>query len=179
MHKDNLPIAEPCQVDFDAMLRGEKSRFCGACKKHVHELTKLTEAEARTLLATPSTEGLCVRYVHDELGHVVFRDSFRERPIPANALIRAKRVLQTALVALPLSLTACMGASQQRPALMGEPAPSFAPDASPPDPAVNPSGQDASTPLATSTSADAGAPKLPKAAGDEQSPKPSPLPLAR
>lgn len=168
MHKDSLPIAKPCHVDFDAMTRGDKSRFCGACKKQVHELTKLTESEARTLLAAPSAEGLCVRYVHDDLGHVVFRDSFRDRPIPASTLVRAKRVLQTALVALPLSLTACMGGAQ-RPALMGEPAPAYAPDASVPDPAVNPNGQD-----------DAGAPKLPKAAGDEQSPKPAaPLPLAR
>ena len=172
MHKDSLPIAKPCHVDFDAMTRGDKSRFCGACKKHVHELTKLTESEARALLAAPSAEGLCVRYVHDDLGHVVFRDSFRDRPIPASSLVRAKRVLQTALVALPLSLTACMGAAQQRPVLMGEPAPSYAPDASAPDPASNPSSQDASTPLATSTSDDAGAPKLP------QAPSPT-LPLAR
>lgn len=179
MHKDSLPIAKPCHVDFDAMTRGDKSRFCGACKKHVHELTKLTESEARTLLAAPSAEGLCVRYVHDDLGHVVFRDSFRDRPIPASTLIRAKRVLQTALVALPLSLTACMGGAQPRPALMGEPAPVFGPDASAPDPAVSPSGQDAATPLATGSSDDAGAPKLPKA-GEDQPPKAAPpLPLAR
>lgn len=165
MHKDDLPIAEPCHVDFDAMIRGEKSRFCGACKKHVHELTKLTESEARVLLTTPSAEGLCVRYVHDDLGHVVFRDTFRERPIPASSLVRAKRVLQTALVALPLSLTACMGAAQ-RPALMGEPVPAFAPDASAPAPT-------------TSAGEDAGAAPLPSGPA-AQSPTPAePTPLAR
>ncbi len=168
MHKDSLPIAKPCHVDFDAMTRGDKSRFCGACKKHVHELTKLTESEARALLAAPSAEGLCVRYVHDDLGHVVFRDSFRDRPIPAISLVRAKRVLQTALVALPLSLTACMGASQQRPALMGEPAPAFAPDASVPEASAASAGNDS------------GAPNLPKSDPDYQSPKPAhPSPLAR
>jgi hypothetical protein len=179
MHKDALRIDEPCQMDFDAMTRGDRSRFCGACKKHVHELTKLTESEARRLLATPSTEGLCVRYVYDDLGHVVFRDSFRDHPIPGSALVRAKRVLQTALVALPLSLTACMGAAQ-RPALMGEPAPYFGPDASAPDPAVSPAAGDASASPSTSVSHDAGAPKQPKTGEDEQSPKPAaPLPLAR
>lgn len=166
MHKDNLPIAKPCHVDFDAMTRGDKSRFCGACKKHVHELTKLTESEARALLTAPSAEGLCVRYVHDDLGHVVFRDTFRERPIPASSLVRAKRVLQTALVALPLSLTACMGAAQPRPALMGEPAPAFAPDASAPAPTTN-------------AGDDAGAANLPSGP-IEQSPNPAePAPLAR
>lgn len=179
MHKDSLPIAKPCHVDFDAMTRGDKSRFCGACKKHVHELTKLTESEARALLAAPSAEGLCVRYVHDDLGHVVFRDSFRDRPIPASTLVRAKRVLQTALVALPLSLTACMGAAQ-RPALMGEPAPYFGPDASALDPAANPTAADASASPSASSNDDAGAPKSPKVGADGQLAKPAPpSPLAR
>lgn len=161
MHKDTLRIAEPCQADWSAMTAGDRSRFCGACRKHVHELARLSVAEALELLATPSAEGLCVRAVHDDLGHVLFRDTF-PRPLPAAALVRAKRVLQTALLALPLSLTACMGAAPQP--LMG--APMAIPTAS-----VAPSGS--ATPA---VSADAGALESPPIEGPDASPK---LPVAR
>lgn len=57
MHTDSLRIAAPCQADWSAMMAGDRSRFCGACKKHVHELARLSEAEALALLATPSAEG--------------------------------------------------------------------------------------------------------------------------
>lgn len=121
MHKDAIRIAEPCHADWRSMTARDKGRFCGECKKHVHELARLSEAEATALLATPSVEGLCVRYVHDELGRVLFRDTFAPRPVPAGALVRAKRALQTAALALPLSLTACMGAAPRPEPVMGAP----------------------------------------------------------
>ncbi|HRG96141.1 MAG TPA: hypothetical protein PLR99_07835 [Polyangiaceae bacterium] len=165
MQKDTLRIAEPCQADWSAMTAGDRSRFCGACKKHVHELVKLSEAEARELLARPSAEGLCVRAVHDELGHVLFRDTF-PRPVPAAALVRAKRVLQTALLAVPLSLTACMGAAPRPEPLMGAPM-------------EIPTDSDAradSAPPLLPVVGDAGAPESPSIEGPDASPK---LPVAR
>lgn len=119
MHKDALPISEPCHADWNAMKRGDKSRFCGECKKSVHDVSKLSRAQADALFSAPATEGLCVRYLYDELGHVVFADTFRDRPVPAAALLRktAKAIAASALLALPLSLTACMGA-MERPAPM-------------------------------------------------------------
>lgn len=96
-----------------------KKRFCADCKKHVHDLSRMSEEEARTLMSAPSTEDLCVRYVYDELGKVVF--DMDQKMVMSNALVRAKRFVQTAVVvALPLSLTACMG-SAPRPML--QPAP--------------------------------------------------------
>ncbi len=127
MKRDELPIASPCQADFASMspvaaLR-EKGRFCGDCKKVVHDLSKMTAREARSLLAAPKTEGLCVRYLYDAAGEIVFQ---RELGIvPASELSRFARMARGAkiavAVALPLSLTACMGAAPNRPPQNPEP----------------------------------------------------------
>lgn len=137
MHKDALPIAEPCHADWNAMKRGDTSRFCGDCKKSVHDLSKLSASRAAALFAAPATEGLCVRYLYDELGHVVFADTFRDRPVPVVALLRktAKAAAAAALLALPLSLTACMGA-MQRPMPVAPPPAAPATDAAAVDPNV-------------------------------------------
>jgi hypothetical protein len=105
--RDDVQIDSPCGLDFSKMTRAEATkRFCGDCRKHVHDLTRLTPGEIRELLATPATEGLCVRYVADERGRLVTLPD-----VPTSALTRAKRiVLAAAALAAPLSLTACMGA---------------------------------------------------------------------
>lgn len=170
MNKDDLRIAEPCHADWNAMKRGDKSRFCGDCKKVVHDLSKLTRAEAAKLLATQATPrsradgpSLCVRALHDELGQVAFLDSFHlsrpaDAPVPVASLLRktAKRVATAALLAFPLSLTACMGAMQ------------------PPPPPPPPPPPTAPAPLET---VDAGAPMGSAVAPSEAS-KPA-LPLAK
>ncbi len=98
------------------MQRGDKSRFCSECKTAVHDLSAMTKREAADLLAAPENASLCVRYLHDEMGHMLFVDTYRDRPIPMVALLR-KRVTQAAAVAaLGMSLTACMGA-RARPAM--------------------------------------------------------------
>jgi hypothetical protein len=50
----------------------ERGRFCASCRKVVTELTPMTEAEVRTLMRSPP-EGLCVRYLADERGEIIFR----------------------------------------------------------------------------------------------------------
>ena len=91
------------------MKAGDKGRYCDACKKTVHDLSAMTKKEARALLAAPQTEGLCVRYLYDRHGEIAFRDT-----VPAGSLVRAKRALAAAAVlAVPLSLAACMGAPQR------------------------------------------------------------------
>lgn len=112
MRRDDIRIDLPCNADWDTMTPAGKKRFCADCKKHVHDLSRMSEGEARALMSAPSTEGLCVRYVYDELGRVVF--DLDQKIVMTNALVRAKRFVQTAaMVALPLSLTACMGAAQR------------------------------------------------------------------
>jgi hypothetical protein len=118
MKNSDLPIAEPCSADWSTMTLADRGRFCGACKKVVHELTRLTERQARALLASPPTEGLCVRYVHDHTGEIVFRPE-----VPVSALTRMKRAAAVlAAASLPLGLTGCMGAATP-PAVMGAPPP--------------------------------------------------------
>lgn len=60
MHRDDLPIAEPCGADWNGMEGGDRRRFCSACTKHVHDLSAMTESEATALLAEESRP--CVRY---------------------------------------------------------------------------------------------------------------------
>lgn len=72
----------------------------------------MSKAEAAVLLAAPTTEDLCVRYLHDEMGHLVFVDTFRDRPIPSVVLLRKRTSQAVAVAALGMSLTACMGARQ-------------------------------------------------------------------
>lgn len=112
MKNQDVAVESPCNANWSAMQRGDKSRFCSDCKKTVHDLTSMSQAEASTLLAAPATEELCVRYLHDELGHLVFVDTFRDRPIPLVALLRKRAGQAVAVAALGMSLTACMGARQ-------------------------------------------------------------------
>jgi hypothetical protein len=143
MNRREIPIAAPCSADWKTMTLADRGRFCGQCRKVVHELARLTEAEARRLLASPPTEGLCVRYVHDARGEIVFRRDL----IPSAALARAKRMAAAALagVAFPLAATGCA-----RTTLTGSPPP------------VAPTAQEevmmGAPPLAPATEGDAGQP---------------------
>ncbi len=94
------------------MKPGDRKRFCGECRKHVHDLSSMTRHEAREVLQSRPTEGLCVRYLYDAHGDVVFRGA----PMPASFLSRAKRI--AAAAALPMSLAACSGAPPPAP-MMG------------------------------------------------------------
>lgn len=70
MHRDQLPIPEPCSADWDAMTGGSRKRFCDHCSKHVHDLSAMTEAEAGAVLEEP---GVCVRYTVKPDGGIRFR----------------------------------------------------------------------------------------------------------
>ncbi|HEX8792760.1 MAG TPA: hypothetical protein VF765_17565 [Polyangiaceae bacterium] len=114
MNRSDIPIASPCHADWSTMSLADRGRFCGACRKVVRELRQMTENEARALLASPPTEGLCVRYVHDATGEILFR---RDDVIPAGKLLRRTAAV-VALAVLPMGTVACMGAA---PALTGSP----------------------------------------------------------
>ncbi len=109
--REDVRIQSPCGVDFRKMTRVEATkRFCAECRKHVHDLTAMTEDEAKALLDSPATDGLCVRYLADERGRIVFL------PVPVqNLTVRKRAVLAASMVAAATSLTACMGAMQPPP----------------------------------------------------------------
>jgi hypothetical protein len=112
MNRSELPIASPCNADWTTMTLEDRGRFCGECSKVVRELAQLTESEARALLASPPTEGLCVRYVHDATGEILFRRDV----VPVARLTRVGRVRRAAAMALaaaslPVAVAGCMGAA--------------------------------------------------------------------
>jgi hypothetical protein len=104
-----LAIDNPCHVDWARMTHREASkRFCGDCRKHVHDLSSMSLPDARALLKSKATEELCIRYFVDSRGEPVFKPD-----VPAHRLRRA--VVVAIAVAAPLSLTACMGLRRMEP----------------------------------------------------------------
>jgi hypothetical protein len=151
MKRTDLEIASPCTQDWNTMTAEGKKRFCDACKKHVQDLSQMSEPEAQAVLAAPSAEGLCVRYLYDAFGNVLF-DMVDTRIVPASRLVRARQTLVkgAAMAGMALSVTACMGARAAPPPqpvhqMMGEPA------AVPPPPSA-PTQAPAPAPVATDKS---------------------------
>lgn len=100
-----IGIKDPCHVDWTKMTPAEGGRFCGDCKKVVRDLSKLTEREARALVAKERYEGLCVRMLVDRDGNVFFGG---DKLVSASLLSKAKRAaMAAAAIALPLATNAC------------------------------------------------------------------------
>ena len=109
MKKEALRIASPCTLDWRSLTPAQGGRFCGDCKKVVRDISAMSEAEARAVLRTSSNAELCVRYVHDRDGRIVFANGARDASlVPASLLRRAKRFATTAAaIAAPLAVAAC------------------------------------------------------------------------
>jgi len=155
----NVPMA--CGMDWEAMSskaaaaggNDDPARFCGECQKHVHDLSAMTKSEAQTLLASEATDGLCVRYLYDDRGEVVFNSKVGVAPNALSRFAKAKRYVTAAVtLALPMSLNACMGAYRPppprvMPAASADPTPTpTTPAATPATPA--PTAAPSSTPIA-------------------------------
>jgi len=74
MHRDDVPIPEPCSASWDDMHGGERKRFCDHCDKHVHHLSALSEDEAAEVLKHPE---VCVRYAVGADAQIRFRSRRR------------------------------------------------------------------------------------------------------
>jgi hypothetical protein len=103
MNKQHVHVHTPCDVNWDTLSPRGTNRFCSACKKVVHDLSSLSEAEARALMQDQPT-GLCVRYLHDEYGIIQFRSA------PLVAPSRLSRLRDAAALVAPLLVQACGGA---------------------------------------------------------------------
>src|SRR5581483_9550279 len=87
MKASEATIATPCGADWQKMdPRGDTKRMCGECNKLVHDLSSMTEGQARALLARPRNEGLCIRYLHDVHGNVWFEG--QAPVVPVGHLVR-------------------------------------------------------------------------------------------
>lgn len=111
MNRDEARIATPCDADWTSMAPRDRSRLCGTCDKLVHNLSALGEREARALLRSRSTEGLCIRYLHDAHGEIWFGDA-AGRVVPASRLARrgAAMVAAAGVMLVPILTEACGGA---------------------------------------------------------------------
>lgn len=109
MHKRDLPIPSPCAADFgDMRADAPERRFCDRCDKHVHDLSLLSEREARELLERESRP--CVRYLVDRgSGELVFRPEPILGPPSRAQLQGLKHLLAAAALVLPLGIVACEG----------------------------------------------------------------------
>lgn len=100
MHLSELGIANPCDQPLEAMgaMRDPSARFCSSCQERVVDLSRLTRAQAESVLR----RGECVSAVYDDAGQIVFRPERRGLPVIAPAL-------RAAAVAAPLWLLGCRG----------------------------------------------------------------------
>jgi hypothetical protein len=115
MNRDHAPIARPCGADWNAMSPRGTARLCGECDKVVHDLSALSEREARSLLRARSTEGLCIRYLHDANGDIWFGgrgpgEAAGLVPVARLARRGAAMAAAAALVLTPVLTEACGGA---------------------------------------------------------------------
>lgn len=74
MKRSEIRIPEPCTADWSSMDGDARKRFCGQCAKHVHNLSEMTEPQARSVLATPD---VCVRFSARADGTVRFQSRRR------------------------------------------------------------------------------------------------------
>ena len=101
MKRDEALIRQPCSEDWDAMTGDDKRRFCGLCNKNVHNLSAMTEPEARAVVAQ---QDVCVRYSLDPKGQ-----SIRHRP-RRRFVVRA---VATAAITAGLALPAAAAISRE------------------------------------------------------------------
>jgi hypothetical protein len=148
MRREELAVTTPCGADWNAMKKEGTKRFCADCKKHVHDLSSMTRDDARALLASKATEGLCVRYLYDADGRVAFQDA-----VPATRLLAKVKRFATAAIALaaPMTLNACMGAMPAPTPPVAPATSSSAPATTPTTPVAAPSASTTATTTSTST----------------------------
>lgn len=94
MHQDEVRIAEPCSREWGAMVGDAQRRHCAACDKHVHDLSAMTERDARRLLRR--TSAVCVRYTCRADGTVVHAERRGGRARIPRALLAVGAALASA-----------------------------------------------------------------------------------
>src|SRR5215472_8075834 len=86
-------------------------RVCAECETKVHDLSSMSEGEARAFLRAKKGEHLCVRYLYDAGGKLRFAGEFDARTpvVPEYRLTRRlrARLARAALITAPFLLEAC------------------------------------------------------------------------
>ena len=91
-----------CDIPWEEMQGGDRRRFCGNCRKHVHHISSMTKDEALKFLDRHNWE-VCVDFYCDSDGEVVFKERERRAFLQADGL---KQLLASAVAVVPLVLAA-------------------------------------------------------------------------
>jgi hypothetical protein len=114
---DNLRIASPCNVSWEAMTGDDRVRFCGSCEKNVYNLSAMAQADAEALLAKHASS-ICVRLYRRADGTVLTADC----PVGVRRKRVRRGVLAVAGAGALASAASTTFATQGSPVVMGEPA---------------------------------------------------------
>ncbi len=110
---NRLEVTAPCTADWDSMTGNEQVRFCGHCRKSVHNLSEMTVRQALELVAASGGQ-LCVRYNRGQDGSIK-----SNAPTPFHQIIRRATRLAagafTAALALSSSVAAQSSSSNNSP----------------------------------------------------------------
>ena len=129
---DAITIASPCSVPWDSMSGDERRRFCGQCRLHVHDTSRMTRAEVESLVETTGGH-CCLKLWRRADGRVVTQDCGRVR-LALERRVRAIRAVAAAVLAF-VGLGGCAQRAPYRPYVTGAVA---APPPSPTPPPPNP-----------------------------------------
>ncbi|MFV8749149.1 hypothetical protein ACNOYE_01215 [Nannocystaceae bacterium ST9] len=131
MKVSEAPIERPCDEDWDRMHLDPSGleRFCDRCSKTVHDLSALGPERARALLAG-AREPICIAYVGDRRGRIVFESR------PESGFVPLARLAQAA--SLVASLSGCTSHADVEPLEIEDSAPMIEASSVPP-PVVIPS----------------------------------------
>src|SRR5262245_42990031 len=70
---DQITVAAPCPVSWDAMRGDDRVRYCGRCRQDVYNLSEMTAEEAVQLIE--ATQGrLCVQLFRRRDGTLITAD---------------------------------------------------------------------------------------------------------
>lgn len=69
---DRLQLSFQCPASWEEMEGDDRRRYCGHCRKHVHNLSAMTRAEAEAIVTGP--EEVCVRMERRADGTTVLKD---------------------------------------------------------------------------------------------------------
>ena len=108
MKSENLPITGPCPIDLDAtdFDRSAKRAHCAHCQKDVHNLSQMSEDEARDFLRSVAGQKVCVSYARDRQGKIRFSQP-DDNVVPLTRVRARSRAAAAAGIGLAASLAAC------------------------------------------------------------------------
>lgn len=111
---NDIVISSPCTVSWQSMNGDEKIRFCGECKKNVHNITNMPPNEVADVLSRRIDERLCIFMYKRKNGTVVLDN--------CPAFLRQKRDrMRNYAVAALLTLSWMLATGADAQGLVGAP----------------------------------------------------------